>query len=93
MIWGGYLYRVLYGGRVSILIGVVVMLVRDFGTLLGMISGYLQLFDGVIMRTIGWFDGVSEYFAGDRDDGRAQFGAAGCLPGAGDLLHPGDQPA
>jgi peptide/nickel transport system permease protein len=45
--------RVLYGGRVSILIGVVVMLVSAIvGTLLGMISGYYSSFDTVIMRTM-----------------------------------------
>ena len=45
--------RVLYGGRVSILIGVVVMLASALiGTLLGMISGYYSSFDTVIMRTM-----------------------------------------
>jgi len=45
--------RVLYGGRVSIMIGVVVMLASAFlGTLLGMISGYYSSFDTVIMRTM-----------------------------------------
>jgi len=45
--------RVLYGGRVSILIGVVVMLASAIiGTLLGMISGYYSSFDTVIMRTM-----------------------------------------
>jgi peptide/nickel transport system permease protein len=45
--------RILYGGRVSILIGVTVMLAAAFiGTVLGLISGYYERFDAVIMRTM-----------------------------------------
>lgn len=45
--------RILYGGRVSILIGVTVMLaVALIGTALGLISGYYEQFDAVIMRTM-----------------------------------------
>ena len=85
--------RVLYGGRVSILIGVVVMLVigdywhasRDDFRLLQLIRYRDHAHDG---RS----DGVSEYFAGDRDHGRARTGRGQCLPGAGDCLHPGDRP-
>lgn len=45
--------RILYGGRVSILIGVTVMLaVAVLGTMLGLISGYYDRFDSVIMRTM-----------------------------------------
>jgi peptide/nickel transport system permease protein len=45
--------RILYGGRVSILIGVTVMLAAAaVGTVLGLISGYYERFDAVIMRTM-----------------------------------------
>lgn len=45
--------RILYGGRVSILIGLTVMLaVAVLGTVLGLISGYYEQFDAVIMRTM-----------------------------------------
>jgi peptide/nickel transport system permease protein len=47
------LSRILYGGRVSLLIGVTVMLAAALiGTLLGLISGYYERFDAVIMRTM-----------------------------------------
>ncbi len=45
--------RILYGGRVSILIGVTVMLASAaIGTALGLISGYYERFDALIMRTM-----------------------------------------
>lgn len=45
--------RILYGGRVSILIGVSVMLaVAVIGTALGLISGYYERVDTLIMRTM-----------------------------------------
>ncbi|MGH6645282.1 MAG: ABC transporter permease, partial [Bradyrhizobium sp.] len=47
------LSRILYGGRVSLLIGVTVMLAAALiGTVLGLISGYYERFDAVIMRTM-----------------------------------------
>lgn len=47
------LSRILYGGRVSIAIGVTVMLATaSIGTLLGLLSGYYEKLDGIIMRTM-----------------------------------------
>jgi peptide/nickel transport system permease protein len=47
------LSRILYGGRVSIAIGVTVMLATaTIGTMLGLLSGYYEKLDGVIMRTM-----------------------------------------
>lgn len=47
------LSRILYGGRVSLLIGVTVMLATaTIGTLLGLISGYYERLDSLIMRTM-----------------------------------------
>lgn len=43
--------RVLYGTRVSLLVGVVVAaLSLAFGTLLGLLAGYVRWIDGIIMR-------------------------------------------
>jgi peptide/nickel transport system permease protein len=43
--------RTLYGGRISLLVGFgVVALSLFFGTLIGMISGYIRHLDGVLMR-------------------------------------------
>lgn len=47
------LSRILYGGRVSLAIGVTVMLATaTIGTLLGLLSGYYEKLDGIIMRTM-----------------------------------------
>jgi peptide/nickel transport system permease protein len=47
------LSRILYGGRVSLLIGVTVMLATaTIGTLLGLISGFYERLDSLIMRTM-----------------------------------------
>lgn len=50
------LSRVLYGSRVSLLIGLlVVVLTGVFGTLIGAISGYVRRLDNVIMRVMDGF--------------------------------------
>ncbi len=49
-----YLTRVLYGGRVSLLVGVVAMLISTFiGVLVGTVSGYFGgLIDSILMRIV-----------------------------------------
>lgn len=48
--------RTLYGGRVSLLVGVAVTVVATIvGTLIGLVSGYLPLLDKILMRVM---DGV-----------------------------------
>lgn len=43
--------RILYGGRVSLLVGVIPTSISMFiGIIMGMISGYIRRLDGVIMR-------------------------------------------
>lgn len=47
------LSRILYGGRVSLAIGITVMLATaSIGTILGLLSGYYEKLDGIIMRTM-----------------------------------------
>jgi peptide/nickel transport system permease protein len=45
--------RVLYGGRVSLVVGVsVAVLSLLFGTVIGMVAGYVRVLDGTIMRVM-----------------------------------------
>jgi peptide/nickel transport system permease protein len=45
--------RVLYGGRVSLVVGVsVAMLSLLLGTAIGMVSGYVRRLDGIVMRVM-----------------------------------------
>lgn len=48
--------RVLYGSRVSLLIGLLVVLLTGvFGTLIGAVSGYVRRLDNIIMRVMDGF--------------------------------------
>ncbi len=48
--------RTLYGGRVSLLVGIsVTVLATVAGTLIGLVSGYLPLLDKILMRVM---DGI-----------------------------------
>lgn len=50
------LSRLIYGGRVSLVVGLAVTLASAFtGAILGLIAGYYSRLDGVIMRTMDGF--------------------------------------
>ena len=45
--------RVLYGARVSILVGVAVALISiAFGLVIGLVAGYVRVLDGIVMRVM-----------------------------------------
>ena len=45
--------RVLYGGRVSLVVGVAVALLSlAFGVVIGLVSGYVRWLDGIVMRVM-----------------------------------------
>ncbi len=45
--------RVLYGGRVSLVVGVAVALLSlAFGVIIGLVSGYIRWLDGIVMRVM-----------------------------------------
>jgi peptide/nickel transport system permease protein len=45
--------RVLYGARVSILVGVTVAIISiSFGLVIGLVAGYVRILDGIIMRVM-----------------------------------------
>ncbi|HEV8645543.1 MAG TPA: ABC transporter permease [Burkholderiales bacterium] len=48
--------RVLYGGRVSLVVGIAVALLSlGFGLTIGLVAGYIRALDGVIMRVMDGF--------------------------------------